>query len=596
MVWPPRKLEDFGELFQAEQKLREGVGSGLLIEVGKNVPPTENIPDAVLVRASFIRFLALGGCDNCRPHEKGLQIKGAFVFGDGPDGAVTKGIDLQNCELAVDIVLVDCLVPDKVNLIAARAKSVAMVGSFLRGGIQADRLATKGGFFLRESRIFGGASLPGANIVGDLDCSGATFEPTRNEQGEALDALSADGMTTGGAVFLKVKKASGTVRLVGARLGGYLDCSEAEFVALNDAKGTSGTALVIDALETKHGVTMDRSSFSGEVRMLGAVLGGDLTCKGASFTANQDKSGKPGTAFIVDGAKIGGKLYFLDVKKVEGIFSLSQVEVGSLCDSRESWPSAGNLVLNDFRYGTILMGPLDAKSRIEWLALQDAKRFESDFLPQPYEQCAKVLREMGHPADARAILIEKEKLQRKARRASIWKGGGELPRYAVLANIYNPVGRFWHLFWDTILNGTIKYGHQPLWAFGWLLDFWLIGAAVFAWAEGERDFKPGSVSILASKEWVGCSDGEYKKIKYRSQLDCYLSQPEAASYPPFNSFIYSADTLLPIISLGMEANWVPDDKQWAGWWAWWYLILHIILGWALSLLAVAGFSGLVKRD
>jgi hypothetical protein len=75
-----------------------------------------------------------------------------------------------------------------------------------------------------------------------------------------------------------------------------------------------------------------------------------------------------------------------------------------------------------------------------------------------------------------------------------------------------------------------------------------------------------------------------------------LRQPKAASYPRFNAFIYSADTLLPIVALEMQAFWIPDDRTGAGWWARVYLWVHIVVGWALSLLAVAGFSGLVRSD
>ena len=42
---------------------------------------------------------------------------------------------------------------------------------------------------------------------------------------------------------------------------------------------------------------------------------------------------------------------------------------------------------------------------------------------------------------------------------------------------------------------------------------------------------------------------------------------------------------------------ISDDRaSTLGWLARMYLWLHIALGWALSLLAVGGFSGLVKSD
>ena len=50
------------------------------------------------------------------------------------------------------------------------------------------------------------------------------------------------------------------------------------------------------------------------------------------------------------------------------------------------------------------------------------------------------------------------------------------------------------------------------------------------------------------------------------------------------------------MEIEQQANWTPDTNHPLGLWARAALYLSIILGWALSLLAVAGFSGLVKSD
>jgi hypothetical protein len=60
--------------------------------------------------------------------------------------------------------------------------------------------------------------------------------------------------------------------------------------------------------------------------------------------------------------------------------------------------------------------------------------------------------------------------------------------------------------------------------------------------------------------------------------------------------IYSADVLLPVVSLEMQSYWLPDDETPIGASARVYLWVQIMLGWALTLLAVAGFSGLIKQD
>lgn len=60
--------------------------------------------------------------------------------------------------------------------------------------------------------------------------------------------------------------------------------------------------------------------------------------------------------------------------------------------------------------------------------------------------------------------------------------------------------------------------------------------------------------------------------------------------------IYSLDTLVPIASLQQQEFWIPDEIKAYGAPARVYLWDHILAGWALSLLAVAGFSGLVRSD
>ena len=143
---------------------------------------------------------------------------------------------------------------------------------------------------------------------------------------------------------------------------------------------------------------------------------------------------------------------------------------------------------------------------------------------------------------------------------------------------------------------TVRYGRQPLLAFGWLLALWIIGIGVFGKAQQYDAIKPNDVRILRSAEWADCAPTRPRN-KQESHLDCFLRQPEAASYPRFNPAIYSADTLLPIVALEMQSFWIPDDRKGAlGEAARYFLWFQIAMGWGLSLLAVAGFSGLIKSE
>jgi hypothetical protein len=150
---------------------------------------------------------------------------------------------------------------------------------------------------------------------------------------------------------------------------------------------------------------------------------------------------------------------------------------------------------------------------------------------------------------------------------------------------------------DALLSVTIAYGRRPLRALGWLAGFWLFGALLFGIAAGQGAFKPNNAFVLRSAEWVDCAPQTGARNTGTSQLTCFRDQPEAASYPAFNAWVYSADTLLPIVALEMQEFWIPDETQgMRGRATRGFLWLQIMAGWALSLLAVAGFSGLVRSD
>ena len=118
--------------------------------------------------------------------------------------------------------------------------------------------------------------------------------------------------------------------------------------------------------------------------------------------------------------------------------------------------------------------------------------------------------------------------------------------------------------------------------------------------------KPASAVVLRAPDWTMCAvpQGEPRSLVAgnftgralpgQSQLRCFLAQPEAASYPDFNAWMYSLDTLFPVLALGQKEFWRPNPAEPGGGFAMGYFYLQSVVGWALSLLAIAGFSGLVR--
>lgn len=382
----------------------------------------------------------------------------------------------------------------------------------------ADRAKINGSIFLRWGFSAKGiVSLIGADIGGQFACVDGKFENPDKM------AIIADGINVKGAAFLGGKfQASGEVRLRSANILGHLDCSSGTF--------DHPTGLALDANNiTVMGYVLLGNGFSalGGVSVHEAYISGQLDCSSGIFMVIQ------GDALILESTKVASTL-FIRKAIFLGALNLTNAHVGQLVDDETSWPKQNGLLIDGFKYGSIAgESPIDANSRLRWLALQPTEEKWYGFRPQPYEQLVKVLRAMGHERDARAIAIAKQKEMRKA---------------------LGPLARAW----SWILRISTGYGYETWRAFIGMALMVAIGTAVFSFADGNGDM-------------VATSDGAY--------------------VPVFNAFIYSLDAFLPIVDLHQEAYWLPLSEPFK-----WYLWFHISAGWISSTISVAAFTGLFKDE
>src|ERR1019366_4563098 len=201
-------------------------------------------------------------------------------------------------------------------------------GTFKRSNgkaLSADGVRVAGSVFLRSGfNAEGEVRLLGATIGGNLDATGGTFKKpcgnvlnsdgTKNET-----ALNAERIKVGGNVLLRRKfAAEGEMRLVGAAIGGSLDArggtfKEPEGYALNaDRAKIDGSVFMTRELNAKDEI---QSKFvaEGEVRLLGATIGGNLdatdgTFKKPSGNALNPDGTKNETALNADGIKVTGDI------------------------------------------------------------------------------------------------------------------------------------------------------------------------------------------------------------------------------------------------------------------------------------------------
>lgn len=558
-------LDRFGALGPAETIMVDGIGKGAFDRLSSGGLPA---PDDVTrkVRADLIRFLLLGGPGAPRMHEKGLRLGGAWIAGV---------LDLEGCRLPCDIGLLDCRFDATPVLRSAIIDTLAFDGSELPG-LDAERLDARGDLLFRSATIRGPVQLRGARIGGDLIFDGACLDGADDR------VLRAERISVRGSALFRGARVRGAIALPGGRIGGDLDLIGA------NVERVEGPALEADSCQIEGDATLRLAEITGSVSLVTARIGGDIDFTGAHV------SRPAGTAADLGRASVAGAFFLREGAILAGVLNLNGASFGAIVDEPACWPAPGDLRLNRCRYGAFIGSSVDVHERLDWLSRQTPERWNEDFSPQPYEHLATVLGEMGHEEDKRSVLIAKERLARSARR----KRAG------------NPAMRLLLGLKDVLIGVTTGYGRLPLLALVWIALLWAAGAGLYAHLDRIHAIRPNVPVVLRSPEWVLCGAAGNELVFLSSlgtqraglaapgepQLACFRRQPEASAYPKFNAVMLSADAITPGLGSGQGSYWGPDTRTAAGAFGKWFMYWQTIAGLALGLLAVAGFSGIVKSN
>jgi hypothetical protein len=431
-------------------------------------------------------------------------------------------------------------------------KDIRWTGKALSG----DGLHANGDVFLAgEFTAEGEVRLPGAQIGGNLSCVGGTLHnPTRESVEGTGTALMADGINVDGSVNLcEDFHADGAVRLIGAQIGGDLNCGRGTLNnPVRPGLAASGDALQADRIDVKGGVVLHDLHAEGKVSVAGARIGMHLDCVGGRFNT-----------LTAEGISVGKVFWWQKIREsAKATLNLTNATVDAVVDDRESWPHRGRLYLDGFVYGRFPDGPKTAKERLEWVGLVEP------FTPQPYRQLAKVLRDAGHDRGANAVFFAMED--------RLWRDDNRR------------IARVWR--W--ILWGTVGYGYRPLRAFWCLLVLTLLGWGIYGAAKFAGEMVPTEEMAFQS----------FKATK---------NPPE--NYPRFFPLVYSLENSVPLIKLGQVDRWQPNPSSQASGPSGqiWYSRLQnvitkgrflmcfrwgqIVAGWLLATLFVSGLTGIVRR-
>jgi len=481
----------------------------------------------------------------------------------------------------------------------------AIVSAFGGRALDGRGVRISGSVLIRDgARVRGTTDFSRASINSEFSCEGSVFIGSRG-----ADALALEDARIGGAVFMRRGfRAVGRVYLLGGSIGASFDCDGGRFAA------RGGFGLQVEGVKVGHalllrrdlgpgarafraigGVRLFGTSIEGNLSMDGAILFGRRNCAldasglkvggsaqfirgfraagsmhlprasiGSHLDLRQASLDCPGrVALHLGGARVGGSALLRDGLQVRGEIDLRDASISRLEDDTQAWPDGGGLKLDGLIYNII--DPLDADTRLRWLQLQDqptrtpqAAAARRTFLPQPYEQLIQTMRRTGHDRDARKVAIAKEDALRRS--------GALSGRAALLHAFYG---------W------TMRYGYQPQWSLIYAPVF-LVGLMLAFYA--------GASSLMVP-------------AKDAARVEWMKNNPLPPNYPSFDPIAYSVDAFVPILSLQQKENWIADDRatcgpgsQQCGYWLRVYLWLHTVFGWIITTLAVAGFTGLVRKS
>jgi hypothetical protein len=416
-----------------------------------------------------------------------------------------------------------------------------------------------------------GIGLGGARIIGPLDLSfmhvGAPLTLVNCSVADGINLSYADtcGLDFRRDAIGQVEAARATVHgdfvlgqgryatldLFRSKVDGDLNLSAGHFRGDGQptvsvvAATVSGDALLHDGFES-----------DGMVDFRLTTVGGSLSFNAVRFI------GGGATGLNAERAKVGGTLYWTEITATpRTVLDVEDAEVGALWDDPQSWPGPGHLLINGLVYKNFGEAPDDARVRLRWLALQPP-----GYRAQPFNQLAGVLHNDGREIEAVTVMIAKRDTRRRF-------GGLTFAERA----------------WQLLLKVTIGYGYRPLRALWWIVAFVLLGTSLFGWG-----YRAGLVTPTRPRAYESfIAEGECPK-----------------HYPPFNSFVYSLENFLPLVDLHQAAHWRPNPRHTRdhqitlfarrrdlgkieGSALRIYLWMHILAGWTLTPLFVAGITGLI---
>ncbi|MET9610302.1 oxidoreductase [Streptomyces sp. NPDC006512] len=485
-----------GDLSDAERLMWETFRNGTVCDF-RSAPADHDEPfdgrewgPERTVRAEVVALLLLAGPVPVPGRVGCLKLRGARITGrlDLSGGTVAPYVEIRSCRF-----------DDEVQLSETRCGTLRLHNCAIPR-VEAARLHTEGDLHLVSSRVARGIRLTDAQIGTDLLISRAVLRGDARGRAVAADGISvaqdfhADMLETYGEVSLRGAKVGASMSLRGARLshpgggralnaptltvertlyltsialapGGADPAPLTGDWSRTPARGGPGRAF-----ECRGGLRLDDGRFGDSVDFYGALF--DL---GPDQEVSLRRIQTPEFRFVGEAPERGRVV-------------VSGAKVVKLVDRHTSWPGPGRLSMEGFVYEALApRGDFTLARRLAWV-----EAATPEYSPEPYERLAAVLRAGGEDAEAREVLVAKQRRRRTT-----------LPPAAQA--------------WGHLQDWTVVYGYRPGRAALWMAVLWAAGTLMF----------------------LGHAPEPVK----------------ADEHPHWNAALYALDLLLPVVDLGQEGHW-----------------------------------------
>ncbi|MEG3617002.1 hypothetical protein V5T82_00910 [Magnetovibrio sp. PR-2] len=319
-----------------------------------------------------------------------------------------------------------------------------------------------------------------------------------------------------------------------------------------------------DGLTTKGDVVLQKASVKGEARLLGAYIGGVLDCTNARF----EHEGQ--TAFTMERGCIQGRLFWRGFAHPPlGTVNFSHASVGVYIDDGSGWREGGeDFEMDGFVYEN-LGTDLGADHLIDWLGHMPRETYlrEPKYWPQPYEQLITCLRRAGHERDPRKIAIAKQEAYRdylvrkqQHEKKSTWWSRFKLGLWRVLSGYgYQPLRALGFLL--------------AVWLMGLCIFEWaqVKGEILPAKDRVYTHMCYSRANDTCDATWMDYSP-PWPMAGLESVFGEPTRYGLPADYVEFSAFAYVTDVLIPFVDLGQEDNWAPK-RGWVQVYMWAHIIL-----------------------